>query len=43
VWKWSGEAGEKLKFKLLLNDSVWAKGEDLVAKPGERLQVAPAF
>ena len=43
VWKWSGEAGEKLKFKLLLNDSVWAKGEDLVVKPGERLQVAPAF
>jgi hypothetical protein len=43
MWKWSGEAGEKFKFKLLLNDLVWAKGEDLVVKPGERLQVAPAF
>ena len=43
TWKWSGEAGDKLKFKLLLNDAVWAKGEDLVIRPGERVQVAPAF
>jgi len=43
MWKWSGETPDKLKFKLLLNDAVWAKGDDLVAKPGERLQIAPAF
>ena len=43
VWKWSGEAADKLKFKLLLNDAVWARGEDLVVKPGEKLEVAPAF
>lgn len=42
-WKWSGEAADKLKFKLLLNDAVWAKGEDLVVKPGEKLEIAPAF
>jgi len=43
TWKWSCEASEALKFKLLLNDAVWAKGEDLVATPGERIEVAPKF
>jgi len=43
TWKWSAEADEKLKFKLLLNDAVWAQGEDLVAAPGEKVEVAPAF
>jgi hypothetical protein len=43
TWKWSGEAGEQLKFKLLLNDAVWAQGENLVASPGQRVQVSPAF
>jgi hypothetical protein len=43
TWKWSGEASEKLQFKLLLNDAVWAKGENLVAVPGQRIQVSPAF
>ncbi len=43
TWQWSGEADEKLKVKLLLNDAVWAKGEDLVVGPGQKLQIAPAF
>jgi hypothetical protein len=43
TWKWSGEASDKVKFKLLLNDLVWSQGADLVAKPGERVQIAPAF
>lgn len=43
TWQWSGEADEKLKVKLLLNDAVWAKGEDLVVAPGQKLQIAPAF
>ena len=43
TWQWSGRADDKLKFKLLLNDTVWAKGEDLVAAPGQKVQVAPAF
>lgn len=43
TWKWSGPAAEKLKFKLLLNDSIWSKGEDLVVGPGEKVEVAPAF
>jgi len=43
TWKWSAVAGEKLQFKLLLNDAIWAKGENLVATPGERIEIAPAF
>jgi hypothetical protein len=43
TWQWSGKADDKLKFKLLLNDTVWAKGEDVVAAPGQKVQVAPAF
>ena len=43
TWQWSGEAEDSLKFKLLLNDSVWSKGEDLIAAPGERLEISPSF
>src|SRR5262245_29612794 len=43
TWKWTGEATEPLKFKLLLNDQVWSQGEDLVAVPGQKLEIAPAF
>jgi len=43
TWKWTSEAEEQLKFKLLLNDSVWAQGEDLIAAPGQKVEVAPAF
>jgi len=43
TWQWSGEASDKVKFKLLLNDAVWCQGEDLVAVPGQKVQVAPAF
>jgi len=43
TWLWSGKADDKLKFKLLLNDTVWAKGEDLVAAPGQKVEVKPAF
>src|SRR5262245_61137768 len=41
TWKWTGEASDTLKFKLLLNDTVWSKGEDLVARPGQKIEVAP--
>ena len=43
TWQWSGEAGAPLKCKLLLNDSVWMSGEDLVITPGKRVEVTPAF
>ena len=43
TWKWTGETKEQLKFKLLLNDQVWSQGEDLVATPGQRVEISPAF
>lgn len=43
TWKWTGEAAEQLKFKLLLNDQVWSQGEDLVAAPGQKVEISPAF
>ena len=43
TWQWSAKANDKLTFKLLLNDTVWAKGADMVAVPGQKVEVAPAF
>jgi hypothetical protein len=43
TWKWTGEAAEQLKFKLLLNDQIWSQGENLVAAPGQKLEISPAF
>jgi hypothetical protein len=43
TWKWTGETKEQLKFKLLLNDQVWSQGEDLVATPGQKVEISPAF
>jgi hypothetical protein len=43
TWKWSGEVKDPLKFKLLLNDTVWAQGEDIVVTPGEKVEVTPYF
>lgn len=43
TWQLSVEARDPLKFKLLLNDSVWMAGEDLVAPPGKRVEITPAF
>lgn len=43
TWRWTAPGAEKLTFKLLLNDSIWARGADLVIGPGEKLQVVPAF
>jgi len=43
TWKWTGDVSEQVKFKLLLNDQVWSQGEDLIAAPGQKLEIAPAF
>ncbi len=43
TWKWTGETQEQVKFKLLINDQVWSQGEDIVATPGQRLEISPAF
>lgn len=43
TWQWSAKAKSKLTFKLLLNDSVWAKGDDVVVPPGKKIAIVPAF
>jgi hypothetical protein len=43
TWRWTAPRAEKLTFKLLLNDSVWARGADLVIGPGEKVEIVPAF
>ena len=43
TWRLTFPAEEKLLFKLLLNDSVWAKGEDVTVTPGQRVEITPAF
>jgi hypothetical protein len=43
TWRLTVPAEETLLFKLLLNDSVWAKGEDVVVTPGQRVEITPAF
>jgi hypothetical protein len=43
TWQWSAKADDRFTFKLLLNDTVWAKGEDLIAKPGQKVEIVPTF
>jgi hypothetical protein len=43
TWRLTFPAEEKLLFKLLLNDTVWAQGEDVVVTPGQRVEITPAF
>ena len=44
TWVWSTtHAQEKVVFKLLLNDQIWAEGEDVVVEAGQRIQLAPGF
>jgi hypothetical protein len=43
TWRWTAPRAERLTFKLLLNDSVWARGADLVIGPGEKLEIVPSF
>ena len=43
TWRWSACVDEKLTCKLLLNDRVWAQGEDVAVTPGKRVEVVPAF
>lgn len=43
TWRLILPSKDKLQFKLLINDSLWAKGEDVVATPGKRVELIPAF
>jgi len=43
TWRLTVPAKDKVQFKLLLNDTVWAQGDDVVAAPGKKVEVTPAF
>jgi hypothetical protein len=44
TWLWATTgAKDKVVFKLLLNDQVWAQGEDLTVEAGKRIEVVPSF
>jgi hypothetical protein len=42
IWVTQTTTG-KMIFKLLLNDQVWARGENRIAEPGHTLELAPEF
>lgn len=43
TWRWTCETKAMVSFKILLNDVIWASGEDLVVPPGEKIVVTPEF
>ncbi|HVV72489.1 MAG TPA: hypothetical protein VHI52_13495, partial [Verrucomicrobiae bacterium] len=44
TWVWVSHArSERIVFQLLLNDLIWAKGEDRILVPGGRLKLTPDF
>jgi len=44
TWVWSGRAAsEPVKFKLLINDQLWCRGQDLEVAAGRQIEVVPAF
>jgi hypothetical protein len=43
TWRWSQTVASPITFKVLLNDQVWSAGNDLVVKPGQKLEVSPRF
>ena len=43
-WIWTTcKAKAKVRFKLLLNDEIWAKGEDVTVQAGKLIELAPLF
>jgi hypothetical protein len=42
IWK-TNKAKGKLLFRLLLNDEIWAKGEDGGVDAGKMIEVVPVF
>jgi hypothetical protein len=44
TWVWKApRAGDSIIFQLLLNDLIWAKGDDVLLKPGATVQLVPDF
>jgi hypothetical protein len=44
TWLWLNErTNEPVTFQLLLDDQVWAKGDNLVIEAGEQIEIMPDF
>ena len=44
TWVWSAEnPDERVVFKLLLNDTIWAAGDGIVVEPGGSVDLVPIF
>lgn len=44
AWVWSTkQADARVVFKLLLNDQVWAQGQDVVVEAGKKIEIVPVF
>ena len=44
TWVWlATNANGPVLFKVLLNDQVWAAGENLTLQPGQRIEIQPVF
>ena len=44
TWVWSTRhTNDKLVFKLLLNDVVWARGDNVTMEAGRRIELRPQF
>ena len=44
TWVWvSAQARDKVVFKLLLNDQIWAQGKDLFLEAGRKIEIVPSF
>jgi hypothetical protein len=44
TWIWTAHpAMERVNFQLLLNDLIWAKGENISIEPGTKIELLPDF
>ena len=44
AWIWTtSKAKGTVRFRILLNDNVWAKGKEVTVKAGKLIEVAPVF
>ena len=44
TWVWSSRrAKDQVTFKLLINDQLWCRGENIKLGPGRQVEVVPAF
>ena len=44
TWVWLYTRAEKtIEFKLLINDEIWAEGDNLILEPGGRVEIQPVF